>query len=89
MSSDPKHTGYKGKYVNGEWVDLTPQEIAECEANAKAWEEETAKTKWRTDRLYEYPSIEELVVALYDTEDKATIDAKRAAVKAKYPKGAS
>jgi 6-pyruvoyl-tetrahydropterin synthase len=38
-------------------------------------------------RKAEYPTIEELVVALYDTEDKAAIDAKRAAVKAKYPKG--
>ena len=37
-------------------------------------------------RKAEYPTIEELVVALYDTEDKAAIDAKRAEVKAKYPK---
>ena len=40
-------------------------------------------------REAEYPSIKELIVALYDTEDRAAIDAKRAAVKAKYPKGAS
>ena len=33
-----------------------------------------------------YPSIESLVVALYDTEDKAAIDAKRAEIKLKYPK---
>jgi len=33
-----------------------------------------------------YPSIEELVVALYDTDDKSAIEAKRAEVKAKYPK---
>jgi len=37
-------------------------------------------------RKAEYPSIEELVVALYDTDDKAAIEAKRAEVKAKYPK---
>jgi len=37
-------------------------------------------------REAEYPSIEELVVALYDTDDKAAIEAKRAEVKAKYPK---
>jgi len=37
-------------------------------------------------RQKEYPSIEELVVALYDTDDKAAIEAKRAEVKAKYPK---
>lgn len=37
-------------------------------------------------RRAEYPSIEELVVALYDTEDKSAIDAKRAEIKLKYPK---
>ena len=37
-------------------------------------------------RQAEYPTIQELVVALYDTDDKADIEAKRAAVKAKYPK---
>ena len=37
-------------------------------------------------RKAEYPSIEELVVALYDTDDKAAIEAKRAEVKAKYSK---
>jgi len=33
-----------------------------------------------------YPSIEELVVALYDTDDKSAIEAKRAEIKLKYPK---
>ena len=37
-------------------------------------------------RQAEYPTIAELTVALYDTDDKADIEAKRAAVKAKYPK---
>ena len=37
-------------------------------------------------RKAEYPSIEELVVALYDTDDKAAIEAKRSEVKLKYPK---
>ena len=37
-------------------------------------------------RQAEYPTIDELVVALYDTDDKADIETKRAAVKAKYPK---
>ena len=37
-------------------------------------------------RQAEYPSIQELVVALYDTDDKADIEAKRAEVKKKYPK---
>ena len=38
------------------------------------------------NRKAEYPTIEELVVALYDTDDKSAIEAKRAEVKAKYPK---
>jgi len=37
-------------------------------------------------RKAEYPTIEELVVALYDTDDKAAIDSKRAEIKLKYPK---
>ena len=43
--------------------------------------------EYQRKREAEYPTIQELVVALYDTDDKAAIDAKRAAVKAKYPKG--
>ena len=38
------------------------------------------------NRKNEYPTIQELVVALYDTDDKSAIEAKRAEVKAKYPK---
>ena len=42
--------------------------------------------QYQRDRLQEYPSIQELVVALYDEEDKQAIIEKRNAVKAKYPK---
>jgi hypothetical protein len=37
-------------------------------------------------RQAEYPSISDLVVALYDTDDKSAVEAKRASVKLKYPK---
>ena len=37
-------------------------------------------------RKAEYPTIEELVVGLYDSEDKLAIDTKRAEIKLKYPK---
>ena len=37
-------------------------------------------------RKSEYPSISDLVVALYDTEDKIAIDIKRTEIKLKYPK---
>jgi len=40
-------------------------------------------------RKDEYPTIESLVVALYDSDDKAAIDAKRAEIKLKYPKPAA
>ena len=52
------------------WREATVTDLERCIANRKA----------------EYPSIQALVVALYDTDDKAAIDAERAAVKAKYPK---
>ena len=42
--------------------------------------------EYQRKRKKEYPSIEELVVALYDSEDKADVDTKRAEIKAKYPK---
>ena len=42
--------------------------------------------EYARNRQSEYPSIQELVVGLYDTDDKSAIEAKRAAVKLKYPK---
>ena len=38
------------------------------------------------NRLNEYPTIAELTIALYDTDDKAAIEKRRSDVKAKYPK---
>jgi len=52
----------------------------------KEYEEHIASTQYQRDRLIEYPTIAELVVALYDTDDKADIEKRRAEVKAKYPK---
>ena len=42
--------------------------------------------QYQRDSLQEYPSIQELVVALYDEEDKQAIIEKRASIKTKYPK---
>jgi hypothetical protein len=42
--------------------------------------------EYARNRQEEYPSIADLVVALYDTDDKSAIETKRAEVKAKYPK---
>ena len=54
-------------------------EIARLQAEYDAQE-------YARNRQAEFPSIQDLVVALYDTDDKADIEAKRAEVKAKYPK---
>jgi len=42
--------------------------------------------EYARNRASEYPSLLELTVALYDTDDKSAVEAKRAEVKAKYPK---
>jgi hypothetical protein len=41
---------------------------------------------WSENRQDEYPTIAELTIALYDTDDKAAIEKRRSDVKAKYPK---
>ena len=67
--------------------DYTQQEkdaIAAAQAEAKkAFDDSDYKTK----RLTEYPSISECVHALLDTDHLEELQAKRAAVKLKYPKG--
>ena len=70
-------------------VQFTPEEEKARDAEElefKKEQEEYLKVKYKDDRLNEYPSIQELVVALYDEEDKQAIIEKRNAVKAKYPK---
>ena len=42
--------------------------------------------EYARNREMDYPSIVELTVALYDTDDKAALETKRAAVKTKWPK---
>ena len=53
---------------------------------AKEYEEYVSANAYKEKRKEEYPTIEELVVALYDTDDKAAIEKRRADVKKKYPK---
>ena len=59
--------------------DLVSQKLEELQAKYNA-------EQYQRDRLAEYPSIQELVVALYDEEDKQAIIEKRAEIKEKYPK---
>ena len=65
----------------------TPPTQAEIDAEIIRLQAEYDAQAYARKREAEYPSIQELVVALYDTDDKSAIEAKRAAVKAKYPKG--
>ena len=71
------------------WEDGNPNNITEKQITDKHAELMTTYNaeEYKRKRQAEYPTIEELVVALYDTDDKADIETKRAAVKAKYPKG--
>ena len=70
-----------------EWHNSTP-EISKSDIQTKMDElqAEYDTQDYARKREAEYPSVQDLVVALYDTEDKAAIDAKRAEIKLKYPK---
>ena len=59
---------------------------ADIDAKILELEAEWTAQEYARKRQAEFPSIQDLVVALYDTDDKADIEAKRAAVKKKYPK---
>ena len=60
----------------------------ECTDGLKALQDawDLENDSYKSNRKKEYPSIQDLVVALYDTDDKAAIDEKRAEIKLKYPK---
>ena len=75
--------------VDGEIVyhdDQTPPTEEQIQAKLAQLQADYDAKKYQRDRKQEYPTIEELVVALYDEEDKASIIETRNAVKAKYPK---
>ena len=75
--------------VDGEIVfhdGQTPPTEEAIQAKLSELQADYDSKKYQRDRKLEYPSIQELVVALYDEEDKQAIIEKRNAVKAKYPK---
>ena len=81
--------GIAGDYIV-EWESgqsITEPSKSEIDAEVIRLQAEYDAKEYQRKRKKEYPTIQELVVALYDTDDKVAIDAKRAAVKAKYPKG--
>ena len=79
---------YEGKKHEEGLIDnphSKPTEKELTDALAKQQSDWDAQ-EYAMKRQAEYPSIAELTVALYDTDDKSAVEAKRAAVKAKYPK---
>ncbi len=77
------------KMVNGVKIALTSEEETKRDSEEKEWADKAPERELEAfydKRRSEYPTIEELVVALYDDDDKAAIEKRRADVKAKYPK---
>ena len=71
------------KEINWKTTPIARSDIDEEVVRLKAlW----ITQEYARNREAEYPSVQELTVALYDTDDKSAVEAKRASVKAKYPK---
>jgi len=76
--------GVDGNAVDNPITELPTEQ--ECTDALTELQAEYDAQDYARKRKAEYPTIEELVVALYDTDDKAAIEAKRAEIKLKYPK---
>ena len=81
--SGPSH-GSIADYVFSD--GQTPPSESEIQTELSRLLAEFDALEYSRNRKAEYPSALELIVALYDTDDKSAIEAKREAVKAKYPK---
>jgi len=77
-------TGTMSDYENIKWVGDAPNK-SDFQAKYDAEEQEYNNIQYQRDRLAEYPSIEECIHAILD-DDLEALQAKRLAVKAKYPK---
>ena len=82
----------QGVYIR-EWMSALPQPTeAEIEAAHAEWEAEHNATQYQRDRAAEYPSIEALVVALWEgvVEERmaavTALEAIRQEIKSRYPK---
>jgi len=82
--SDSKNKVYSNLIIHDESKDK-PTEKSLTDALKKQQDDFDAQDYSRK-RQAEYPSIESLVVALYDTDDKSAIESKREEIKKKYPK---
>ncbi len=77
-----------------EWKSAQPQPTeAEIESAHAEWQAERDSQEYARNRQAEYPSTDDLIVALWENvvEERASavvsLEAKRQAVKTKYPKG--
>jgi len=78
---------YGTEYSGLNWTDSRDKPTeAEIDAEVIRLQAEYDALAWKRSREAEYPSVADLVVALYDTDDKSAVEAKRASVKLKYPK---
>ena len=69
------------------WLDGTPEiSKADIKVEMDKLQAEYDALDYTRKRKAEYPSVQDLVVALYDSEDKTAVDEKRAEIKLKYPK---
>ena len=82
----------KGTFM-AQWMSASPQPSnAEIEAAHNEWQAEYDSQEYARKRQAEYPSLNELIVALWENvvEERAasvvSIESKRQAIKAKYPK---
>ncbi len=81
-----------GVYIES-WNSASPQpSVDDIEAAHAEWQAEQDATQYQRDRKAEYPSMDEIVVALWEAviEERMAssieLQGKRAAVKDKYPK---
>ena len=75
----------QGTFIS-EWKSAQPQPtVSEIEAAHAEWQVEWDAQAYARNRKPEYPSIEECVHAILD-DDLVALQAKRSAVKEKYPK---
>ena len=78
----------KGPYIAAWYSDKPQPSDAEIDQAIKAYEVEWKAQEYARKRQAEYPTIEDCVHAMLDG-DLDELQAKRQAVKQKYPKGAS
>ena len=73
-----------GETITRNYTQEEKDAIAAAQAEAK---KNFDALDYKAKRLTEYPSIDECVHALLDTDHLEELQAKRTAVKNKYPKG--